>query len=334
MLPLRILLGGSRYHQWKYLLGGSKPILGDTLVVAGTLFLAMSNVGEEFCVKKKDSVEVVAMIVLLDCYYIMEFETLKSIKWSPDIVSQFPSLGLSKVELLFFRQLFLSFNQFLASMKILFSSFKEKGCIWMDLYLRETVFTKQCIDLKWLPCSEAFCQKDPMLLLSNKSILDTAQWSHNAQSFSSYIRFVGSGYSRLFLPPEGITLQLQVDWLYYLSFATITIGLIIYSKELHYISSDAYVLSCNSEGVPIYRFLRIKTSMHNTKSSMKGVQDVRMKLLHEDMIYYLDRDEVVAANKMYVLPVAARSSFLERFNFSSRGCGSLSSEMADHLLFG
>ena len=73
----------------------------------------------------------------------------------------------------------------------------------MDLYLRETVFTKQCIDLKWLPCSEAFCQKDPMLLLSNKSILDTAQWSHNAQSFSSYIRFVGSGYSRLFLPPEG-----------------------------------------------------------------------------------------------------------------------------------
>ena len=42
-----------------------------------------------------------------------------------------------------------------------------------------------------------------MLLLSNKSILDTAQWSHNAQSFSSYIRFVGSGYSCLFLPPEG-----------------------------------------------------------------------------------------------------------------------------------
>ena len=96
MLPLTILLGGSRYHVGEpiasfflfriifmgnirnnylnpvcslyfitenftfwfitivstitqtciRLLGGSKPILGDTLVVAGTLFLAMSNVGE------------------------------------------------------------------------------------------------------------------------------------------------------------------------------------------------------------------------------------------------------------------------------------------------
>ncbi|MBA0721879.1 hypothetical protein Golax_009380 [Gossypium laxum] len=44
--------------------GGSKPILGDALVIAGTLFFAMSNVGEEFCVKKKDRIEVVSMIGL------------------------------------------------------------------------------------------------------------------------------------------------------------------------------------------------------------------------------------------------------------------------------
>ncbi|KAJ0088888.1 hypothetical protein Patl1_32472 [Pistacia atlantica] len=42
--------------------GGSRPLLGDILVVAGTLFFAMSNVGEEFFVKKKDRVEVVCMI--------------------------------------------------------------------------------------------------------------------------------------------------------------------------------------------------------------------------------------------------------------------------------
>ncbi|XP_048322145.2 uncharacterized protein LOC107432192 isoform X2 [Ziziphus jujuba] len=42
--------------------GGSKPLLGDILVIAGTLFFALSNVGEEFCVKKKDRVEVVSMI--------------------------------------------------------------------------------------------------------------------------------------------------------------------------------------------------------------------------------------------------------------------------------
>ncbi|KAE8668426.1 Solute carrier family 35 member F2 isoform 3 [Hibiscus syriacus] len=44
--------------------GGSKPLLGDTLVIAVTLFFSMSNVGEEFCVKKKDRVEVVSMIGL------------------------------------------------------------------------------------------------------------------------------------------------------------------------------------------------------------------------------------------------------------------------------
>ncbi|KAI8031156.1 Solute carrier family 35 member F2 [Camellia lanceoleosa] len=44
--------------------GGSKPLLGDVLVIAGTLFFAMSNVGEEFCVKKKDRIEVVAMLGL------------------------------------------------------------------------------------------------------------------------------------------------------------------------------------------------------------------------------------------------------------------------------
>ncbi|XVF68179.1 hypothetical protein PTKIN_Ptkin10aG0183500 [Pterospermum kingtungense] len=44
--------------------GGSKPLLGDALVIAGTLFFSMSNVGEEFCVKKKARVEVVSMIGL------------------------------------------------------------------------------------------------------------------------------------------------------------------------------------------------------------------------------------------------------------------------------
>ncbi|CAI8584379.1 unnamed protein product [Vicia faba] len=42
--------------------GGSKIILGDELVIVGTVFYAISNVGEEFCVKKKDRVEVVAML--------------------------------------------------------------------------------------------------------------------------------------------------------------------------------------------------------------------------------------------------------------------------------
>uniref|UniRef100_A0A0D9ZZX1 Uncharacterized protein n=1 Tax=Oryza glumipatula TaxID=40148 RepID=A0A0D9ZZX1_9ORYZ len=40
------------------------PLLGDALVIAGTIFFAFSNVGEEYCVKKKDRVEFVAMFAL------------------------------------------------------------------------------------------------------------------------------------------------------------------------------------------------------------------------------------------------------------------------------
>ncbi|XP_039684227.1 solute carrier family 35 member F2 isoform X2 [Medicago truncatula] len=42
--------------------GGSKPVLGDVLVIVGTVFYAISNVVEEFCVKKKDRVETVTML--------------------------------------------------------------------------------------------------------------------------------------------------------------------------------------------------------------------------------------------------------------------------------
>ncbi|PWA50615.1 hypothetical protein CTI12_AA471050 [Artemisia annua] len=41
--------------------GGSNPILGDVLVIAGTCFFALSNVGEEYVVKKVGRVEVLAM---------------------------------------------------------------------------------------------------------------------------------------------------------------------------------------------------------------------------------------------------------------------------------
>ncbi|KAK1322694.1 hypothetical protein QJS10_CPA02g00946 [Acorus calamus] len=42
--------------------GGKNHVLGDALVITGTLFYAFSNVGEERCVKKKDPVEVLAML--------------------------------------------------------------------------------------------------------------------------------------------------------------------------------------------------------------------------------------------------------------------------------
>ncbi|KAK0584327.1 hypothetical protein LWI29_011189 [Acer saccharum] len=72
--------------------GGSKPLLGDVLVVIGTIFFALSNVGEEFFVKKKDRVEVVSMIgvygllVSLIQLSILERKNVESIEWSTDII--------------------------------------------------------------------------------------------------------------------------------------------------------------------------------------------------------------------------------------------------------
>ncbi|XP_021289465.1 solute carrier family 35 member F1-like isoform X1 [Herrania umbratica] len=72
--------------------GGSKPLLGDALVISGTLFFAMSNVGEEFCVKKKDRVEVISMLGLFGMLVsgvelsIFELKSLESVTWSTDIM--------------------------------------------------------------------------------------------------------------------------------------------------------------------------------------------------------------------------------------------------------
>ncbi|XP_017977966.1 PREDICTED: solute carrier family 35 member F1 [Theobroma cacao] len=71
---------------------GSKPLLGDALVISGTLFFAMSNVGEEFCVKKKDRVEVISMLGLFGMLVsgvelsIFELRSLESVTWSTDIM--------------------------------------------------------------------------------------------------------------------------------------------------------------------------------------------------------------------------------------------------------
>ncbi|KAL9239288.1 hypothetical protein vseg_013625 [Gypsophila vaccaria] len=75
--------------------GGSKPLIGDFLVIAGTLFYALSNVGEEFCVKQKDLVEVISMLGVFGLLVsiceiaLLERQTLESIKWSTDVILGF-----------------------------------------------------------------------------------------------------------------------------------------------------------------------------------------------------------------------------------------------------
>ncbi|KAM7526073.1 hypothetical protein LguiA_015975 [Lonicera macranthoides] len=184
VIVLTWLLLGTRYSLWQFfgaaicvvglglvLLsdagvgggGGSKPLLGDILVIGGTIFFALSNVGEEFCVKKKDLIEVVAMIGLFGMLVsgveisVLERKSLESVKWSAEIILAFAGYALSS---------FMFYS-------IVPSVLKMSGA---------TMF--------------------------NLSILTSDMWAV---------------VIRIFFYHQ------QVDWLYYLSFAIVVVGLIIYS---------------------------------------------------------------------------------------------------------
>ncbi|XP_047339579.1 solute carrier family 35 member F2-like [Impatiens glandulifera] len=85
--------------------GGLLSFLGDGMVIAGTLFFAMSNVGEEFCVKNRDRVEVVFMvglyglIVTIVQIFFLERKSLESLQWSPEIVLCFAGYAISSFTL-------------------------------------------------------------------------------------------------------------------------------------------------------------------------------------------------------------------------------------------
>ncbi|CAA0807453.1 Eukaryotic protein of unknown function (DUF914 [Striga hermonthica] len=70
--------------------GGSIPVLGDCLVIAGSFFYAISNVGEE-----KDQTEAVAMIGMFGMLVsateitVLERKAFESVKWSVGLVTYF-----------------------------------------------------------------------------------------------------------------------------------------------------------------------------------------------------------------------------------------------------
>ncbi|THG12420.1 hypothetical protein TEA_002421 [Camellia sinensis var. sinensis] len=68
---------------------GSKPLLGDLLVIAATLFYAMSNVGESYTGEEKPEIGKVV------CRAILERKNPKSVEWSAEIILVFAGYGLS-----------------------------------------------------------------------------------------------------------------------------------------------------------------------------------------------------------------------------------------------
>lgn len=81
--------------------GGQNPVLGDVLVIAGTCFFALSNVGEEFCVKKVDRIEVLTMLglfgMLVSAVEMTFFErkNIEAISWSLEVILSFAGYGVA-----------------------------------------------------------------------------------------------------------------------------------------------------------------------------------------------------------------------------------------------
>ncbi|XP_024987202.1 solute carrier family 35 member F1-like [Cynara cardunculus var. scolymus] len=85
----------------------SNPVKGDLLVIAGATLYAVSNVSEEFFVKKAaDRVELMAMLGLFGAIFsaiqisVLEKEELKSIHWSSGAV--LPYVGFAAAMFLFY----------------------------------------------------------------------------------------------------------------------------------------------------------------------------------------------------------------------------------------
>ncbi|KAI3442842.1 uncharacterized protein J3R85_000533 [Psidium guajava] len=187
--------------------GGSKPLLGDILVIAGTVCYAVSNVGEEFCVKKKDLVEVVSMIGLYGTLVsvveisIFERQSIESITWSTELVLAFVGYVLAMF-------LFYSFAP---------SVLKMSGAAMFNL-----------------------------------SLLTSDMWA---------------------VAVRILFYHQQVDWLYYLAFAIVVVGLVIYSKKympylIHRIDKEPEVVQAIEDGdLTNYQVLNNESAVPPEESS-------------------------------------------------------------------
>lgn len=81
--------------------GGSNVVLGDSLVICASMLYAISNVSEEFVVKKVDQVEFLAHLgmfgaVISACQLlVLEIDEVRSIQWSVSSIAPFLGFSLS-----------------------------------------------------------------------------------------------------------------------------------------------------------------------------------------------------------------------------------------------
>nr|BAR43500.1 hypothetical protein [Perilla frutescens var. crispa] len=143
---------------------GSNPLLGDFLVITGSILFTLSTVGQEYCVKRKDRIEVVAMIGVFGMLIsateitVLERNALSSMQWSTGLLAAYVVYALSSF-------LFCTLTPFLLKMS---------GAAFFNL-----------------------------------SMLTSDMWAVAIRTFI---------YNQ------------EVDWLYYLAFCLVVVGIFIYTK--------------------------------------------------------------------------------------------------------
>ncbi|OEL18213.1 Solute carrier family 35 member F1 [Dichanthelium oligosanthes] len=179
------------------------PLLGDALVIAGTVGFAFSNVGEEYCVKKKDRVEVVAMLglfgLLVSIVQILIFErkSLEAVTWSPTMISLFAGFSVA-------------------------------------IFIFYTI--------------TPFVLKMSGATLFNLSLLTSDMWA---------------------VAIRVLFYRQQINWLYYLAFTIVAIGLVIYSLNEN--SSD---YETAASAVVVAQYQQLQSEDNSTESGQNsGIQE-------------------------------------------------------------
>ncbi|KAF9669518.1 hypothetical protein SADUNF_Sadunf14G0115900 [Salix dunnii] len=186
--------------------GGSNPRKGDALVIAGATLYAISNVSEEFLVKNADRVELMSLLgffgaiisaIQIDNYRsILERNEVKSIHWSAG--AALPFFGFAVAMFLFYS---------LVPILLKFGASIRGANPYVSVVLL-LLFKPALFSCKG-PCAVATAS----LIISgstmlNLSLLTSDMWAVMIRIFAYHEK---------------------VDWVYYLAFAAVAAGLVIYS---------------------------------------------------------------------------------------------------------
>ncbi|CAL0300430.1 unnamed protein product [Lupinus luteus] len=213
-----VLVVFSDVHSSDRASSGSNPVKGDLFIIAGATLYAVSNVSEEFLVKNADRVELMAMLGLFGAIF-------GAIQISIFERNQLKSIHWSAGAALPFVGFSLAMFTFYSLVPVLL---KIHGSTLLNLSLLTS--DMWAVLIRIFAYHEKVCQQ-PLL-----SLFFHADYLSRCESRVSKVDFA-----------------LQVDWIYYVAFVGVVVGLIIYSggdKDENHDPSPSYRIREDEETNP------------------------------------------------------------------------------------